>query len=130
MHCLELHLDNFKGDFLNIEICFAPSHSRFLNSCISAKYCSILTNINGKYIYLFCELWGFFHRLILFLYSTNSIFYHPTLTLHLVHFEFPHFFISNNVKQILICPHFDKLCGVWVLPTLLKSDTSLLGGFT
>ncbi len=30
---------------------FAPSDSRFSNSCISAKYCHILTNINGKLIY-------------------------------------------------------------------------------
>ncbi len=33
-------LDNFKGDFLNISIFFAPSDCRFSNSCISA----ILTN--------------------------------------------------------------------------------------
>ncbi len=54
MHCWELNLDNFKGDFLNTLIFFAPSDSRFLNSCISAKYCPIYPNkpyINGKLIY-------------------------------------------------------------------------------
>ncbi len=35
---------DFKGDFLNISIFFAPSDSRCSNSCISAKYCPILTN--------------------------------------------------------------------------------------
>ncbi len=40
---IELHLDNFKGDFLNIWIFFAPSDSRY-SSCISAKYCPIITN--------------------------------------------------------------------------------------
>ncbi len=45
MHCEELHLDNCKGDFLNTWIFFfAPSDSRFTNSCISDKYCSALTN--------------------------------------------------------------------------------------
>ncbi len=40
MHCQELYLGNFKRD-LDF---FAPSVSRFLNSCISAKYCPIITN--------------------------------------------------------------------------------------
>ncbi len=31
MHCKELHLNNFKDDFLNIWIFFAPSDSRFSN---------------------------------------------------------------------------------------------------
>ncbi len=45
MHCQGLCLDNFKSDFLNIilHVC-APSDSRFLNRCISAKYCPIITN--------------------------------------------------------------------------------------
>ncbi len=34
----------FKGDFISIfRFFFAPSDSRFSNSCISAKYCHILT---------------------------------------------------------------------------------------
>ncbi len=41
MHCSELHSDNFKDDFLNIDF-FAPSDSRY--SGISAKYCPIITN--------------------------------------------------------------------------------------
>ncbi len=46
MHYKELHLDNLKGYFLNMQYCnfFAPSDSRFSNSCISAKYCLITTN--------------------------------------------------------------------------------------
>ncbi len=45
MHCLELHLDNFKGDFLNIYLFLLPQISWILeNSCISGKYCHILTN--------------------------------------------------------------------------------------
>ncbi len=32
MHCQELHLDNFKGDFHIIIFLFAPSDSRYLNS--------------------------------------------------------------------------------------------------
>ncbi len=40
MHWQELYLGNFKSD-LDF---FPPSDSRFLNSCISAKYCPILTN--------------------------------------------------------------------------------------
>ncbi len=44
MHCQELYLGNFKSDFLNFFDFFAPSGSRFSNSCISAKYCPILTN--------------------------------------------------------------------------------------
>ncbi len=45
MRCYELHLDNFKGNFLNLLIIFvAPSDSRFLNSCISDKY--FITNPN------------------------------------------------------------------------------------
>ncbi len=35
---------NIKCNFLNILIFFAPSDSRFSNSCISAKYCPIQTN--------------------------------------------------------------------------------------
>ncbi len=42
MHFWELHLDNIKGFFLNILIFFAPSDSRFSNSCILAKYYPIL----------------------------------------------------------------------------------------
>ncbi len=45
MHCQELHLDSFKGDFLNI---FAQSDSRF---SISAKYCPNKPYINGKIIF-------------------------------------------------------------------------------
>ncbi len=41
--CIELNLDNFKGNFLNILFFFAPSDSRFSNRCISTKYCPILT---------------------------------------------------------------------------------------
>ncbi len=41
MHCQELYLGNFKSDF---DFFFASSDSRFSNSCISAKYCSVLTN--------------------------------------------------------------------------------------
>ncbi len=37
-------MDNFKGDFFQYLDFFAPSDSRFSNSCISAKYCPILTN--------------------------------------------------------------------------------------
>ncbi len=44
MHCQGLNMDTFKGDFLNILNFFAPSDSKFSNSCISAKYCPILTN--------------------------------------------------------------------------------------
>ncbi len=40
MHCQELYLGNFKRD-LDF---FAPSDSRFSNSCISAKYCPVITN--------------------------------------------------------------------------------------
>ncbi len=41
MHCKQLHLNNFKGDFLNILDFFASSDSRFSNSFISAKYTSM-----------------------------------------------------------------------------------------
>ncbi len=44
---------NFKGEFLNISIFFAPSDSRFSNSCVSAKYCPIITNIHQWKVYLF-----------------------------------------------------------------------------
>ncbi len=40
MHCQELYLGNFKIHF----DCFAPSDSRFSNSCILAKYCPNLTD--------------------------------------------------------------------------------------
>ncbi len=30
MHCLELHLDNFKGDFLNIQIFFGTQIFKFV----------------------------------------------------------------------------------------------------
>uniref|UniRef100_A0A673J2Q5 Artemin a n=1 Tax=Sinocyclocheilus rhinocerous TaxID=307959 RepID=A0A673J2Q5_9TELE len=42
-------------NFLNILIFFAPSDSRFSNSCISAKYCPILTN-NTSMESLFIQL--------------------------------------------------------------------------
>ncbi len=35
---------DFKSDFLNILIFFAPSDSRFSYGCILSKYCPILTN--------------------------------------------------------------------------------------
>ncbi len=50
MHWQKLNLDNFKGDFLNIYIFFAPSDSRLSNSCISAKYGPNKPYINGKLI--------------------------------------------------------------------------------
>jgi len=37
-------MDNFKGNFLNVLILFAPSDSRFTKSCISANYCPIWTH--------------------------------------------------------------------------------------
>ncbi len=43
MHCQELYLGNFKSD-LDF---FAPSDSRFSNSCISATYCVFR-------LYMFC----------------------------------------------------------------------------
>jgi len=46
-------LENFKGDFLNILTFFAASDSRFSNSCISTKYCPILTNHTSMEPYLF-----------------------------------------------------------------------------
>ncbi len=36
--------DNFKGDIFQYFYFFAPSDSRYSNSCISAKYCPIITN--------------------------------------------------------------------------------------
>ncbi len=38
MHCYELHLDNFKGDFLNISFFFCTLRFQIF------KYCSIITN--------------------------------------------------------------------------------------
>ncbi len=38
MHYYELYLDNFKCDFPQYLDLFAPSDSRYSNSCISAKY--------------------------------------------------------------------------------------------
>ncbi len=38
MHCEELHLDNFKGDFLNILIFFHPQIPDFQIVNISPKY--------------------------------------------------------------------------------------------
>ncbi len=36
MHCYELHLDNFKGDYLDF-FYFAPSGSRFSNIALSLQ---------------------------------------------------------------------------------------------
>ncbi len=60
MHCEWLHFVNFKGNFLNILILFAPSNSRFSNSCISAKYCQILTNHTSmeSFIQLSYDIWN------------------------------------------------------------------------
>ncbi len=41
MHCYELHLDKFEGDFLNIRVFLHPQNP---DSCISAKYCPVHTN--------------------------------------------------------------------------------------
>ncbi len=49
MHCQELHLDNFKGSFLNNSIFLLLSDSRFSNSYISAKSYPNKPYINGKF---------------------------------------------------------------------------------
>ncbi len=49
MHFYELHLDNFKGDFLNILIFFAPSDSDF--QIVVSRPNIVQTYINGKIIY-------------------------------------------------------------------------------
>ncbi len=53
MHHLELHLDNFKDDFLKKKNMFAHSDSSYFNSYLSQAILSILTNHipNGKVIY-------------------------------------------------------------------------------
>ncbi len=55
MHCQELYLGNFKS---NLDF-FAPSDSRFSNSCISAKYCPITkhTSMESLFIQLSDEVY-------------------------------------------------------------------------
>ncbi len=56
-------MNNFKGDFLNIMIFFAPSDSRFTNSCISDRYCPISVLKNEPLWLCLCSRIIFLSRL-------------------------------------------------------------------